>query len=199
MKINFKALQMGFVFLLTSGLVRANAPVDEVIAGQGDWQARVVANDPVWGVPTCVAMTVAADGLSSLEVIAFYNQESEEFSEPTVHILTSFDVSFLSVEARMDNQSTARFQMLPVILPQEASTEVPMVGARALYDDREALTQSLRRRNFVIARYLDVQGEVRSLRFSLRGSNATIGALIDKCKLRFSPLTLPKLSGETLD
>lgn len=198
MKINFKAMSVGIALLFTSGWVAANAPVDEVIATQGDWQARVVANDAIWGLPTCVAMTLAPDGVSSLEVIAFYDEESGQFSEPTVHIMTPFDVSFLSVEARMDNQSSARFRLLPVLLPQEVNSEVPMVGARALYDERESLTQALRRRNFVSVRYADSGGEVRSLRFSLRGSNATIGALFEKCQLQFRPLELGALKAEAL-
>jgi hypothetical protein len=185
---------LALIFLAQTAIA---SPSDESISQSGDWQANVVSNDLFWQKPACVASTTAADGISSLEVIAFYDEKTEKFTEPTVHIITSFDFSFFQVEAIADNNNNWRFDLLPVALPQDQLGEEKMVGARALFDDREDLTRILRQRNWVNARYFDSQGEVKNIRFSLRGSSNTIGAMFRHCQLQFTPLTdfepLPEL------
>lgn len=164
-------------------------PIDEPVAQSGDWQANVVSNDLFWQRPACVASTAAADGVSSLEVIAFYDEHTQTFTEPTVHVITAFDFSFFQVQATADNNKNLSFDLLPVALPQDQLADNKMVGARVLFDDRENLTLILRRHNWVNARYYDSQGEVKNIRFSLRGSSNAIAAMFEHCELRFSPAT----------
>jgi hypothetical protein len=156
------------------------------------WTAEVVRNHDVWNRPACVSYTKSDDELSTLEVTSFYNEETELFSEPTINILTPFDVSFFEVSVEIDRVSED-FSFLPV-LPDPQNMSV--VGARALFDDRQDLVDSLRLRNRVVAKYLDSSGEVKSVSFSLSGSQVTINTQFEACGLeineRESLETLPQ-------
>ena len=160
---------------------------DEEISQSKDWMAEKVAMDPAWQRPSCVASTMGDDEMSTLEVIAFYNPSTMEFGEPMVHVITPFDVSFFEVSVHTSSSSSGRFAMLPVTLPKSNIEGVDYVGVRAFFDDREDLVKALRNRNRVVAKYFDLQGEVKSVKFSLRGSNATIKSMFKSCSLEFGP------------
>ena len=146
------------------------------------WTAEVVENHDVWNRPACVAYTESEDKLSTLEVTAFYDSETDQFAEPTINILTPFDVSFFEVTVEVDRVSQD-FEFLP-ILPDNANLNI--VGARAMFNDRKDLVNALRRRNRVVAKYFDASGEVKSIRFSLSGSQVTIGNLFESCGLEIN-------------
>lgn len=172
----------------------AQTIADEEIVNLEDgknWEAHLVAKDTYWQKPACIATTKTEDGLSSLEVIAFYDEATESFGEPMVHVITPFDVSFFEVSVNTEESSAKRFQMMPVILPNDLLDDgTKMIAARALFDEREDLVATLRRRNVVTAKYFDVQGETKSLSFSLRGSSKTILSMFETCALDFSELPL---------
>ena len=159
--------------------------VDPSVTGR-DWTAEIVNMHEVWMKPACSAYTMSEDGDSSLEVIAYYDKATNTFSEPEVNVVTMANISFLDVIVTTSGAKT-QYQMLPV---QPANQD--MVGARVLFDDRENLTDAIRRHNFLIARYLDAAGEVKSIRFSLRGSSNAVRATFDRCSLQFrDELVLP--------
>lgn len=170
------------------------AVADEVILDDPnkskDWKAQTMVEDPVWGKSSCVASTSTEDGLSTLEVVAFYNSETKQFGEPMVHVITPFDVSFFEVEVTTDRARGKKFPMLPVNLPNSLQEGQEYVGARAMFDDRSDLVTALRKKNRVKAVYMDVEGEVKSLDFSLIGSSATLRAMFEHCGLEFSSLPL---------
>lgn len=181
------------VTILLSQNLFAQAIVDEVIVSSEEgrnWEAHLVASDVLWQMPACVAETKADDGLSSLEVVAFYDAAKEAFGEPMIHVITPFDVSFFEVTIRTEGSSAKTFDMLPVALPNSILDGQEMVAARALFDDRSDIVSDLRRRNRVTAKYFDLQGEAKSLEFSLRGSSKTLRAMFEKCELEFSDLPL---------
>lgn len=180
-------------FLMIGSLSLSALAVGEgPISSLRQWTAEMVAQHDDWGKPACVAYTESSDGESYLEVTALYDQATEQFGEPTVNILTPFDITFFEVTVDVDRVSQD-FAFLPVL--PTASTG--MVGARALFADREELLSALRNRNTVVAKYFDASGEVKSLQFSLSGSNNTINAMFDACELEISelkglePLPLP--------
>lgn len=146
------------------------------------WTAEVVSVHSVWQKPACLSYTKSQDEESTLEVISFYDEESKQFTEPTINILTPFEVSFFEVVVEIDGISDD-FSFLPV-LPDTDSLEV--VGARALFDDRQDLVESLRRRNRVTANYLDATGEVKSIVFSLSGSSQTLQSQFEACGLEIN-------------
>jgi len=146
------------------------------------WTAEVVANHDVWNRPACVAFTKSEDQASTLEVTSFYDEDLEQFLEPTINILTPFDVSFFEVVVEIDRVSDD-FTFLP-ILPD--SENLSIVGARALFDDRQTLVESLSLRNRVVAKYLDASGEVKSVTFSLSGSQNTIAQQFSACGLEIT-------------
>jgi hypothetical protein len=157
---------------------------DEVLYQQNNkaWVAEKVSQHSVWEKPACVAHVETSDGESSLEVVAYYNEDSDSFLEPEVNVITTFDVSFLDVTAKVNGTSKV-YTMIPV-LPQDGS----LVGARALFGDREELVSSIRKLNSVKVRYIDTQGEVKSLSFSLSGSSKAIQTQFEQCTLEFKAL-----------
>ena len=148
------------------------------------WTAETVKNHEVWNKPACVAYTMSDDGLSSLEVVAYYNQDQDKFLEPEVNVITPFDVSFFEVLLKGDGGSAKTFSLLPV-LPSDES----LVGARTLFiDDREALVSQIRKRNRMTARFIDTAGEVKEIKFSLSGSSNAIREQFKACALEFNGL-----------
>lgn len=171
------------VLLTISGFALSSQAFEEgEISTLRQWTAEVVENHEVWNRPACVAYTKSEDELSTLEVTSFYNEETEQFSEPTVNILTPFEVSFFEVLVEIDRVSED-FSFLP-ILPNSENLDI--VGARALFDDRQDLVDSLRRRNRVVAKYMDASGEVKSVSFSLSGSQVTLSNQFSACGLEIN-------------
>ncbi len=188
--------KMGKLILILSYLVIAlNAQaqiVDEIIVDSQQtgkaWDSETSQNHEIWQRPTCSAFTMSEDGQSTLEVVAYYDLNTDLFSEPEVNVVTQANFSFLDVVVRTDG-SSQQFQLLP-IQPQNTN----LVGARVLFDDREGLVSAIRRYNNLTSRYLDSSGEVKSIRFSLRGSSDAIAAQFSHCGLEFLPeLDLPNL------
>ena len=152
---------------------------DEVILQSNQWRAEKMSQHSVWEKPACVAHTETADGESSLEIIAYYDESNDKFLEPEVNVITTFDVSFLDVVTKFSGTSKT-YTMVPVL-----PTDTSLVGARALFGDREDLVSAIRKLSSVSVRYLDTNGEVKSLKFSLSGSSKTIREQFKVCKLEF--------------
>jgi len=186
-------MNKNIVVLFLISLISFNAHSIEPgpISASKEWTAEVVENHLVWNKTACVAYTKTSDDLSTLEITSIYNEETDTFSEPTINILTPFDVVFFEVNVRLDriNDAFSFFPMIP-----ERNTEI--VGARAMFDDRQFLIDALKGRNVVNAKYFDASGEVKALSFSLSGSGATITNFFEACELQITerenlePLTL---------
>lgn len=195
--MNFRGTTMNkfLIALLGTGLFTINAQAFEPgeISASKSWKAEVVENHEVWNKSACVAYTTTEDELSRLEVTSFYNEDTKSFTEPTINILTPFDVVFFEVSVSIDRIADD-FTFFP-ILPNSEDTE--FAGARGLFDDRQNLVDALEDRNIVTAKYFDTEGEVKSLRFSLSGSGATIRDQREACGLEITqrqditPLPLP--------
>ena len=157
------------------------------------WTAEIVKNHEVWNKPACVAYTMSEDGLSSLEVVAFYSEAQDKFLEPEVNVITNFDVSFFEVILRAS--SSKKYSMLPVF-PEDGD----LVGARSLFtDDREDIVSQIRKRNRMTAQFIDIAGEVKEVKFSLSGSSNAIREQFKACELKFKGLpedleVLPELN-----
>lgn len=183
------------IILLIASLFSLSAFAFEAgpISESGQWTAEVVENHEIWNQAACVAYTKTNDELSTLEVTSIYDEENDVFMEPTVNILTPFDVVFFEVSVSIDRITDA-FTFFP-ILPNSENIEV--AGARGLFDDRQTLVDALEDRNNVTARYFDATGEVKSLSFALSGSGATIRSQFEACGLEITqreylePLALP--------
>lgn len=171
--------------LLMTALSASASLNDEIILSSKKWETSLVSQHSVWEKPACVARTLSEDGLSSLEVVAFYDDVNDIFLQPEVNVITPFDVSFLEVTVKADGFSAKTYSMLPV-LPADVNT----VGARALFSDREDLVNDLRKRNRLTATYLDTAGEVKEITFSLSGSSNAINAQFaeENCDLEFKDL-----------
>ncbi len=184
-----KMILITFAVLFTSNTLLAQVTdeiiVDSKVTGRA-WDAEIAQNHEVWRKPACSAYTLSSDGVSSLEVVAFYDAGTDTFSEPEVNVVTEANFSFLDVQATTDGTSQ-NFQLLPI---QPANPA--LVGARVLFDDREDMVSAIRRHNTLTARYLDSSGEVKKASFSLRGSSNAVGAAFERCGLEFLPeLELP--------
>lgn len=169
--------------------------IDEVIVDMEEtgrsWQVETYASHNVWGKPACVAYTMSEDQNSYLEVVALYNETTQSFQEPEVHVVTtaadgSQNLPFLSIVAQTDG-SNQKFELTPMF--EVASLPTNKVLGRAKLEEREELVEAIRRRNLVFARYLDANDqEVKEIRFSLRGSNAAIQRQFEHCQLEFNEL-----------
>ena len=114
---------------------------DSEIVVSKDWQAMTVTSDEAWLQPSCVASTLGDDGVSTIEVIAFFNPNTGAYGEPLVHVIAPFDVIFFEVSATTSSSSGRSYVLLPVNLPQSQINGVSYAGARALFDDRQELVK----------------------------------------------------------
>ncbi len=184
-----KKLLLTLALLVTSLTAKAQI-TDEIIVDANEtgkaWNAETTVDHEIWNKPACSAYTMSEDRQSTLEVVAFYDQNTDTFSEPEVNVITNANFSFLDVVVSTDGTSR-QFQLLP-IQPSNQS----LVGARVLFEDREDLVSAIRRHLTLTARYLDTAGEVKTVSFSLRGSSDAVSAQFDYCELEFLPeLELP--------
>jgi invasion protein IalB len=163
---------------------------DEEISASGTWAAEMMASHDVWGKPACVAYTENQDAGAVLEVVAFYDQDTDSFLRPMVNVITPVGVSFLDMSLQIDGSSRT-YQTIEVI-----SAEGEMLAGRTLFDDQAELVQALRLRNRVTVAMTDTAGEVESFSFQLRGSMRTIDAQFEACALEINDLpdALPLLN-----
>lgn len=167
----------------TSSLCFAALNDEVIVEKSGQWSVETVSTHDMWNKPSCVAYTKGSDEESFLEVVAYYDVESDSFLNPFVSVVSPFDVSFFEVTVKTDrNRET--FSLLPAFV--EGSE---LVGARSLIEDTQNFVSALKRRNSVTAQYLDTEGVAKQVSFSLSGSSAAINAQFDECKLSFTDLS----------
>ena len=155
--------------------------VAEPIPSSGVWNAEKVENHEIWNTQACVASTETEDG-DILEVIAYYDEESGDFLDPEVNVITSFDVAFLDVVGKIRGESK-EYSMTPMSTDDEN-----VVGARAAFRDRERLVGRLRAKSWYDVSFIDTEGVVKTLNFSLTGSSNTIRNQFSACALKFEGL-----------
>ena len=184
-----KLLLTCITILLVSAMAQAQIADEVIVSAEEtgrDWNAEIVTDHEVWQKPACSAYTMSEDGQSTLEVVA-YNRATDSFSEPEVNIVTTANFSFLDVTAST-NGTSRDFLLLPI-----QPTDQNLVGARVLFDEREDLVIAIRRHLTLTANYMDSAGEVKSVKFSLRGSSNAISSQFERCDLQFLPeLELPE-------
>lgn len=149
-----------------------------------DWAAIIQKSHDFWGQGTCMAYTMADDGLSRLEVMAL--AEGDGFTEPTVQIVSPMSDVFFEVKVETIGKSST-FSLLPLFSSQTGSN---LVAAVVGVEEREALIRAITAKSRLIAKYVDTQGVVREVSFSLMGSSATLRETFNHCGLSFNEETM---------
>lgn len=174
---------LGLLFASTA----LNAQENENFYEYRDWAASIVDQHDFWAQGSCVAYTVADDGVSRLEVMAL--SEGEGFTEPTVQIVSPLTEVFFEVIVETVGKSST-FSLLPLFSSETGSN---LVAAVVNVEEREALVNAIAAKSRLIAKYVDAQGVVQEVSFSLRGSSATLREAFTHCGLSFGSQQAPLL------
>ncbi len=140
-----------------------------------DWAGAIMSTHDFWGENACVAYTLADDGVSRLEVMSLF--DGEGYTEPTIQIVSPYTEVYFEVLVETVGKSSV-FSLLPLF---SSVADSDMTAAVVNVDEREALLKALVAKSRVIAKYVDSQGVVKEVKFSLMGSSATIKQTFNHC------------------
>jgi hypothetical protein len=150
------------------------------------WKAVKVSDHLAWGQEGCVAYTLG--DTSRLEVYAERERTGEDFTEPTVQVVSESGFpKFFRATLKIDNRSDMSFELSLANLDQNNATQV----ALATLDDREDIISLLERKNSAHVTFFDKDNRsVKKVVYSLSGSQKTIGShLFPACDLKFTDLS----------
>lgn len=149
--------------------------VVQEISKRSDWKARIIRDHQVTAKEACVASTKTKDKMAKLEVYA-EKSESGSFVEPTVQIILKEPTTALG--AMVD---TGSGESLPMTIALQ-ETEGP-VAFLIKHSDRAQLIDDIKSKSRVKVSFFGPQGEVKKIKFSLRGSSKTVKKLFESCEL----------------
>jgi len=177
-----KSIVSGLLVLVASSVVaqeevlpQQEAPTDQIFFERGAWKAQTVVEHNFWKEPSCMAVTVGDDNISTLEVVSFADGQGG-YTEPVIQVLGPVGI-FFEVTAETDGRSSI-YEMMPLY---DEAKSADLVASVAKVEDRSSLIDSIERKNRLVAKYYDAVGLVNTVTFSLRGSSATVSAMFKTC------------------
>jgi hypothetical protein len=151
------------------------------------WKAIEVRNHKSWDQEACLAYT-AGDN-SRLEVYAQRDQNSQQYIEPTIQVVTELGFpKFFRAEIKIDNSTNMKYHLTLANLDQGNGTQV----ALSSLDTRKDIIELLKAKNNAVVSFFDAKNNrVKRVKYSLSGSHKTIGShLFSHCDLKIADLSI---------
>lgn len=156
-----------------------------------DWKSDKISSHEVSGKAACVAKTKVKDMDMSLEV---YSELSSDggYVEPMVQVVTTDLTPALGATMKMSPGG----QVLPmtISLPESKviKKEVLVDGVPVMEDvekqvfmvkfqDKKSMIKMIKGKNYIVGKFFDADGEIKEVKFSLRGSHRSVTKMVEAC------------------
>ncbi|MCJ8276579.1 MAG: hypothetical protein HRT44_10240 [Bdellovibrionales bacterium] len=178
------------VVLMIIGLC-VPAIADENIIEFKDWRSDKVVSHPITEKAACVAKTNVKDKDTQLEVYAEASADGE-YVQPIVQIVTTDVPPALGAVMRM-SPGNRRLPMSISLSESKTIQKEVMVDGQPVMEDveqqvflvkfknKKQMIDLIKAKNTITGTFFSAEGDVATMKFSLRGSHRSVSKMIEAC------------------